>query len=340
VNEPIDWTLLDRYLMGEASPDVAARVERWLAASPERAAMVDALRGRGADAVSEARTDRAWASLSARIAAAEPALAGEGRAPAWTRRSRVPLLRAAAVAALLIGGGGLWWWPSRQLREPMVAVATAAGATRSLVLEDGSRVTLGAASRLQHPRHFRGDARMVVLEGEAFFEVAHDAKRPFTVRSGGAFTRVLGTRFDVRGYAGEPVRVVVESGRVRLVPVTGTDSGVVLVRGDMGVAAPGRPVTRRGGVDPARYAGWREGRLEFERAELAEVARELRRWYGVEVRVADPALARRHVTLALPRAPLGEVLNAISLSLGARWSWTGGTILISPSPSPSPHERP
>jgi transmembrane sensor len=342
VNEPIDWALLDRYLAGEASPEAAERVERWLAESPERAETVRALRGGEAHAVSEARTDRAWASLSARIAEAGPALAGGGRAPAWTRRSRVPLLRAAAVAALLIGTGTLWWWPVRQVREPILAVATAAGATRSLVLGDGSHVTLGAASRLQYPRRFRGNKRTVVLEGEAFFEVAHDAERPFTVRSGGALTRVLGTRFDVRGYAGEPVRVVVESGRVRLLPVTGADSGVVLVRGDMGVAAPGQPVTRRGGVDPARYAGWREGRLEFDRAELAEVGRELQRWYGVEVRITDPALARRHVTLTLPRAALDEVLNAISLSLGARWSRAGGTILISPSPSPSPSppERP
>jgi transmembrane sensor len=331
VNEPIDWTLLDRYLAGEASPEVTARVERWLAASPERAAMVRALRGPGVDAADEGRTDGAWASLSARIAAAEPVTGGRV-APVWARLRPVPLLRAAAVAAILIAGGGLWRWVAPHGPEPMAAVATAAGATRTVVLDDGSRVTLGAASRLEHPRRFRGNAREVVLDGEAFFAVAHDAKRPFTVRSGGTLTRVLGTRFDVRGYAGEPVRVVVESGRVRLRPAAaGADTGVVLVRGDLGEAAPGRPVSRRAGVDPARYAGWREGRLEFDRAELSAVARELERWYGVEVRVTDPPLARRHVTLAFARAPLDEVLGAVSLSLGARWRRTGDTIFISPS---------
>jgi len=330
VNEPIDWTLLDRYLAGEASPEEAARVERWLAASPERMAMVRALRGPGVDAAGDGRTDPAWASLSARIAAAEPRPIHRG-APAWAGRSRAPLLRAAAVAALLAGGAGIWRLAAPRGPEPMVAVATAPGATRSLLLDDGTRITLGAASRLEHPRRFRGNAREVVLDGEAFFEVARDARRPFTVRSGGALTRVLGTRFDVRGYAGEPVRVVVESGRVRLRPAAGADTGVVLVRGDLGVAAPGRPTARQAGVDPARYAGWREGRLEFDRAELADVARELERWYGVEVRVADPALARRHLTLTLARAPLDDVLNAVTLSLGARWSRTGSTILISPS---------
>ncbi|MFL5385347.1 MAG: FecR family protein [Longimicrobiaceae bacterium] len=334
MNEPIDWTLLDRYLAGEASAEEAARVERWLAASPERAAMVRALRGPGA--ASDVRTDAAWASLSGRIAAAEPATIGR-RAPAWGRRSHAPLLRAAAIAGLLVGGAAVWRIAAPRGPEPMAVVATAAGATRTVVLDDGSRVTLGAASRLEHPRRFRGNAREVVLEGEAFFEVAHDARRPFTVRSGGALTRVLGTRFDVRGYAGEPVRVVVESGRVRLRPAgAGADTGVVLVRGELGEAAPGRPVTRRAGVDPARYAGWREGRLEFERAELSQAARELERWYGVEVRVTNPALARRHLTLTLARAPLDEVLDAISLSLGARWSRTGRTILISPSPRKQP----
>jgi transmembrane sensor len=233
---------------------------------------------------------------------------------------------------MLVGGAGLWRLAAPPAPEPMVAVATAPGATRSLLLDDGTRVTLGAASRLEHPRRFPGTAREVVLDGEAFFEVAHDAKRPFTVRSGGALTRVLGTRFDVRGYRGEPVRVVVESGRVRLrSAATAADTGVVLVRGDLGVAAPGERATMRAGVDPARYAGWREGRLEFDRAELSEVARELERWYGVEIRVADPALARRHLTLTLARAPIDEVLGAISLSLGARWHRTGNTVLISPS---------
>jgi len=330
VNEPIDWTLLDRYLAGEASPEAAARVERWLAAAPERRAILRALRGPGADAAGDGRTDQAWESLSARIAAAGPAPLRRP-APAWAGRRRAPLLRAAAVAAVLAGGAGVWRLAAPP-PEPMVAVATPAGATRSLQLDDGTRITLGAASRLEHPRRFRGSAREVVLDGEAFFEVAHDARRPFTVRSGGALTRVLGTRFDVRGYGGEPVRVVVESGRVRLrSAAAGADTGVVLVRGDLGLAAPGRAAARQQGVDPARYAGWREGRLDFDRAELAEVARELERWYGVRVRVADPALARRHLTLTLARAPLDEVLGAITLSLGARWSRTGNTILISPS---------
>lgn len=331
MNEPIDWTLLDRYLAGEASPGASARVERWLAAAPERRAMLSALRGPGADAAGDGRTDQAWESLSARIAAAGPMAIGRP-APVWAGRRHAPLLRAAVVAALLAGGAGIIWRLAAPPTEPMVAEATAAGATRSLRLDDGTRIILGAASRLEHPRRFRGNAREVVLDGEAFFEVAHDARRPFTVRSGGALTRVLGTRFDVRGYDGEPVRVVVESGRVRLrSAAAGADTGVVLVRGDLGLAAPGRPAARQAGVDPARYAGWREGRLEFDRAELAEVARELERWYGVQVRVADHALARRHLTLTLPRAPLDEVLDAITLSLGARWSRTGSTILISPS---------
>jgi transmembrane sensor len=150
-------------------------------------------------------------------------------------------------------------------------------------------------------------------------------------------TRVLGTRFDVHGYAGDPVRVVVESGRVQVRRAGAeADPGVVLVRGDMAIAAPGGPLTRIAGVDPAVHAAWRTGRLEFDRAELAEVARELERWYGTQIRITDPALARRHVTLSLARGPLDPVLDAIALSLGARWLRTNGTIIISPSPAITP----
>lgn len=330
MNDPIEWELLDRYLAGEASAEESARVERWIASSPERAAMLRVL-GPGRPRAAE-RTDQAWASLAERIAGAGE-LAPRTAHPA--RHGRRYWLRAASVAAMLAVGGGIWHLAGREREEPMVAVATAPGAMRSLTLEDGTRVTLGADSRLERPRRSRRDGREVVLRGEAFFEVVHDAARPFTVRSGGAVTRVLGTRFGVRAYPGEPVRVVVESGKVRLRPARAeSDTGVVLVRSQMGIAAPGERVSRREGIDPARYTAWLRGGLELDRVPLAEAARELERRYGITVRVPDPALARRRVTLSIDRPSLEPVLNTLSVSHGTRWTRVADTVFILSIPPP------
>src|SRR5690606_29878165 len=86
----------------------------------------------------------------------------------------------------------------------MHTVSTPRGGQYQLTLSDGTRVWLNAATSVRFPAAFADSARRVELSGEAYFEVAHDAKRPFEVRSAGQAVRVLGTRFNVTAYADEP----------------------------------------------------------------------------------------------------------------------------------------
>ncbi len=96
-------------------------------------------------------------------------------------------------------------------------VVTARGQRATVELRDGSQVTLGADSRLTIPADFGGTTRTVTLDGEAYFVVTPDARRPFDVRSGFAVTRVLGTRFGVLGRSDrDAVEVIVASGKVAL----------------------------------------------------------------------------------------------------------------------------
>jgi transmembrane sensor len=120
-------------------------------------------------------------------------------------------------------------------------------------------------------------------------------------------------------------------------PVAARDSGIVLRAGERGVVAP---VPGRGfaaaRVDGSATAvaddtAWTSGRLVFRDAPLVEVAGALRRWYGVELRVADPTLARRHLTATFRGEPLPEVLRVVGLALGARVDRRGDTVVVRPA---------
>lgn len=149
-----------------------------------------------------------------------------------------------------------------------------------LVLEDGTKVWLNSETNLRYPVAFTGVRREVQLEGEAYFEVARDEKRPFVVRTRkGVNVQVLGTSFNVRAYGDEEnVETVLEEGSVR---VSGDSSCVVLVPGMMGVhdASGMRSLV----VDTELYTAWHKGHFIFQDETLEAILGKLSRWYGMKV---------------------------------------------------------
>lgn len=212
----------------------------------------------------------------------------------------------------------------------MRQVATAKGHLTSVRLSDGTRVLLSADSKLRFPAGF-GGTRDVYLEGEAFFDVMHDPSRPFVVHAAGASTRVLGTKFSVRAYAGEPdVRVAVAEGRVRLRPERADSAaGVVLARNQLGRVSLAGEVSVHRDVDVQEYMDWVSGRIAFEDAPLREVLRELRYWYDADFILTDPSLDSLRLTAAFRQEPLDVVVRAIARTLDLEWQRAGSAIVFS-----------
>lgn len=224
--------------------------------------------------------------------------------------------------AALSGGGG----------PELHTYATAAGERKSLVLSDGSRIMLGPESEIGLPRGYGRRARSVELSGTAFFDVAPDDRRPFHVRAGATTTRVLGTRFGVRAYpGGKAVEVAVEEGRVELRIDSLPSAGAITLGagqvGEMDSHGTGRMVES---ASPDRLLAWTRGRLVFNDEPLAAVARELERWYGVEIRIADPDLAARRITLSFAASALDPLLALIALTVDADVQRTGRTAVFQP----------
>ncbi|HMC54736.1 MAG TPA: FecR domain-containing protein [Gemmatimonadaceae bacterium] len=328
MNPSLDWDKLGRYLAGEASPDEAAEIRRWLEQHPDEAkrivAMNEAIGGLEPQAGLDVET--ALASVKTRMRSPAPSPTA-GSASRWGRRVGSLEAWAAAAAVLIVAGIALW--RGRDGRKAIVSEvptavhSTAVGERRTVRLEDGTEIMLGPASRISA----RG--RDVVLAGEAFFRVVHDGARPFTVHAGQAVIRDVGTVFSVHDDGDSHVRVVVSEGAVQLSDVR---DSVLLSRGDVGLLQGGRLTVERG-TATAEDLAWTTGKLVFRDAAIEEVSADLKRWYGVELRVTDSALLRRHFTGSFSSESTNRVLDVLALALGARAERHGDTVYIRGSAS-------
>ncbi|SEJ80126.1 FecR family protein [Dyadobacter sp. SG02] len=169
------------------------------------------------------------------------------------------------------------------LQPTLITVRTRAGEVRKHYLPDGSTVTLNASSQLSYPALFNDTLRKVELSGQAFFEVARDTTHPFEIQFSGYVTRVLGTSFDLKAYAGEPASLLVREGKVRF----SSHSQSVLVTRGQAVLASGLQLAKTE-VQNGIAGAWMDQKLVFNNEPLSEIARDISRWYGVEVEIRNP----------------------------------------------------
>ena len=254
------------------------------------------------------------------------------RRASWRRRVALVGAMAAGVSAVVglqrAGAGAAAATPP----APRV-YRTAVRQRAELRLDDGTHVYLAPDSRLRVATDFGTERRDVYLEGEAYFDVVHDARRPFTVYVGNASARDLGTSFAARGYADDgAVQVVVRAGEVAM-------SGVGrLAAGDLGrLAAEGKASVRRG-VNVDALLGWVEGRLEFHDAPLGRVLQDVGRWYGTDLRLADARLGALPFTGSLTGLPADEATDVVAATLGLRARrGDGGRVVLERIPGRTPH---
>jgi transmembrane sensor len=319
-----DWDAIARYLAGESSADEASRVSRWLEAHPADKYLIDQL---NASAVAEVPADvdvetalgRVHARLRERSSAPQLTLQRGGGAR-WSPRLSIAVM--ATVAAGIVAAVVMIDHPS-PTPSPMGnahVYSTLTGKRDSVRLADGSRVILGPESRLTVPADFGRSTRAVSLDGDAYFDVRHDATKPFSVRVANALVEDVGTTFTVETDPGDTTTVSVMSGVVRLRPATApATSGATLSAGDRGTLTSDGRVHAQQNVGVADDSAWTTGKLVFRDASLVRVAGELRRWYGLRLGIADSSLVRRTVnTTFMADEPVDSVLNILSLMLGAR----------------------
>ncbi|WP_373060605.1 FecR family protein [Gemmatimonas sp.] len=336
-----DWDAISRFVAGESDAVESAAVTQWLATHPEDAAVAALVKARAERATVRSEvsvdTERALAAVRSRMAEAPSLTVHHGGAtthPIAARSAsgwRGPAFAAAAALAAMVGFAQ--WRSGNAATERGAAqkvYATQVGQRDSVKLPDGSTVVLAPGSRLTVAAGFNGGNREVLLEGAAFFDVKHDGAHPFVVHSRGAEIRDIGTVFSVKTDANGRVSVAVTHGIVALRDASaGSAAPVELRAGDRGVLQAGTVVVARGTVTEEDMA-WTRGQLAYRDAPLAEVQADLRRWYGIELQVADAELARRTLTASFRGDSAAQVLQMIALALGADVVQRGDTIFLQP----------
>ncbi len=222
-------------------------------------------------------------------------------------RSRRDVLAGAAVVAA--GGGALW--SAGALRGLASDYATGVGETRAIALPDGSQVTLNARSAIDVV-FSEPTRRITLLEGQAFFEVAADAARPFEVRAREVTVTALGTAFDVdRSIADGGVAVAVTQHAV-LVAANGGGAGLQLLEGQgVLVDAAGR-VGAVTASDPAIATAWRKGMYIAEDKPLGDVIAALRAYHPGWIVIRGETIGKLRVNAVLNLRTPDESLDALA----------------------------
>lgn len=238
------------------------------------------------------------------------------------------VLMAAAVLVAVVAGLWLLVTP-RKAAGPVagssdVVVSTSRGETRQIVLPDGSTLQVNAGTELRYPAQFAGRERKVLLiRGEAYFQVVADAARPFVVVSGGLRTKVLGTSFDIRAYSEEKsVRVAVVSGKVE---VAGK-SVQVLEKGMLVRADTSGLVTERFDGEE-EVAAWKSGGLYFKDASFEQIAFEVANKYNVRLVNKSRKLTWSYTGLFRSES-LQEVVETMCQTENLHYKFDNGELVI------------
>ncbi|GAA0544347.1 FecR family protein [Chitinophaga japonensis] len=289
--------LLQRYLSGQVSRKETEVVDEWYQSFNDAA---------GADlSEQEAQQVRAeiWQQVSSQIAVTKTFYL-----PAWARIAATVLLLAGAalVSYLLIS--------QRNSPVQYTEVRTADGERKTLHMEDGTVLTLNAGTTLLVAKDLSEERRLQLVDGEVFFNVQGDTRRPFIVESGPLVTTVLGTAFNVAAYAGiHTLRIAVASGKVSVTGKTGAAADV-LEKG-RALVYDRRQDTRRLEPFGEGQPAWMQGRLVLNDVSFDEMAVLVKKNFGITLLARQEQVRESRYTTELqtdmtPAAAV-EVLAAI-----------------------------
>ena len=205
------------------------------------------------------------------------------------------------------------------------SVSTPRGGQYQLVLPDGTKVWLNAASSIRFPVAFVGKERKVTITGEAYFEVAKDKKKPFIVSSANMDVEVLGTHFNVSAYAEESiVKTTLLEGSVK---INNKKSEVYLVPGQQSQLNNSGQFSIKNNIDVDKEIAWTKGKFQFNSNTIQEIMLQLSRWYDVEVIYQGKVSSETFSAIIKRSSNISQVLKLMEAS-GVKFDIEGKKIYV------------
>ncbi|WP_423130368.1 FecR family protein [Gaoshiqia sp. Z1-71] len=208
-------------------------------------------------------------------------------------------------------------------------VSSPPGIRSKVQLPDGTTVWLNAESRIRYAIPFARATRELELTGEAFFDVAKNANAPMDVKFNNITVRVLGTQFNVKAFPDEDhLEVVLKEGSIELQnDVADADREAVrLYPNQQWKYDKTEQVSSLNQVDAEKYIAWHRNILILNNTPMEEMAKNLERWYGVDVQLMDQELNKYKFTTVFENEPLHRVLELLEMSSPIKITYVPGKI--------------
>lgn len=296
--------LLDRYLKGEASAEETERVESWLdnTGNPNS----------GWEQMDKTAREKWLSALFEQVQ--DTAGIGEAKIVAMNTRRNLWRTVAAIAAMLAIFFSTYFAWPVLQSHfypAELASLKVPLNQKKQVMLADGSSVWVNQSSELKYPKVFNGKTREVYLSGEAYFDIRHDAAKPFIIHTGKVNTTVLGTAFNIKeDNATHTIVITVTRGKV------GVANGKAL----LGIITPNQQISFntlnnhhvQQDVDARQVIAWQQSAIRFEDITFAEAAAQLQERFKVKISFSNDRIKNcRFTGTALDGEKLDKILKVV-----------------------------
>lgn len=297
--------LFQKYQQGLVSEEEKVLIARWLI-------QMDVIK-QLTDKQLQARQALSQSDLKNHFFPKESPSAKITRFPGWIRSVAASLLILSAIT-------GFFYFNNKSHHLAISPVAfrqttTETGEMKIITLTDGTKITLNNESRLKYPITFNGTTREVFLTGEAFFDVAHNPKKPFKVYTDKVNVQVLGTSFNVKAYReDEELSVSVATGKVGVIPTAAKTKAYILLPGDRLAYNHSTESFSQSRVSVVNISAWQKGKFIFKNETLENITRQLERCYKVKFSFNNKSLLAKQISLKVKNQSVNTVMKALSIS--------------------------
>ena len=236
----------------------------------------------------------------------------------WQRVEAILILPVLVFSVLQYDSGN-----TKMSTVPLVTTRTPFGARTTLSLPDGSVMWLNSGSEVSYPQSF-GKIREITLKGEIYLDVKKDGK-PFIVKTDFGEVAVLGTKFNVSSYTGEPFMATLVEGSVAVKDKSGSDE-VRLKPGFQYASRDGKYTVKE--VPLNIYTSWKDGKMIFRREPFERVAKRLERWFNVTIELKGESIKKLWYTGTIEMESFSEVLELIKNTTPIEYSFNSNTRVL------------
>lgn len=237
-----------------------------------------------------------------------------------------PILRIAATIVIITSLTFFGWYVTQQMSSEKYL---AQNNIKTIELPDGTKITLNHTSKLKYGKDFGEGNREVILEGEAYFDVAKDSTKPFIINAGNSIIEVLGTSFNVNAYKeNSEVEVVVNSGVVALSSKKVPNEKIILKPGEKGELLKKTQKLNLEKNENANFLSWKTRKLIFENAPLSDVIKSLEKVYHKDFDIQSENIKDCTITTTFDNQNLKSVMLIIESTLDVTFKEEKGTISV------------